>query len=230
MVTTIPTGVVSFLFTDVEGSTRLWESDAEGMASSLALHDQVMRRVIDRHRGHVFSTAGDAFAVSFATSGAAVAAATAIQLELLRSDWPGPPIKIRMGIHTGTAEERDGDYFGPVLNRAARIMSSGHGGQILISSVTAEAADLDGDLTLRDLGTHHLKDLDEPEHLFEIRHPELPLVERPIKTVDIRRHNLPDYLTTFVGRKKQLDELAALLDENRLVSLTGVGGTGKTRL
>ena len=143
MVATIPTGTVSFLFTDVEGSTRLWESDPDGMAASLALHDQIMRGVIDRHRGHVFSTAGDAFAVAFGSVGAAVAASTAIQIELLSADWPGPPINIRMGIHTGTAEERDGDYFGPVLNRAARIMSAGHGGQILLSSVTADAAGFD---------------------------------------------------------------------------------------
>ncbi len=230
MVANIPTGVVSFLFTDVEGSTRLWEADPEAMAASLALHDQVMRRVMEANGGHVFSTAGDAFAVAFGSVGAAVAAATAIQLDLLGAEWPGPPIKIRMGIHTGTAEERDGDYFGPVLNRAARIMSAGHGGQILLSSVTADASSLDGQLSLRDLGTHHLKDLADPEHLFEIRHPDLPVVDRPIKTVDVRRHNLPDYLTSFVGRTQQLEELAALIDENRLVALTGVGGTGKTRL
>jgi predicted ATPase/class 3 adenylate cyclase len=230
MVATIPTGIVSFLFTDVEGSTRSWEADPEGMAASLALHDRIMRSVIEAHRGHVFSTAGDAFAVAFGSVGSAVAAATAIQLELLAADWPGPNIRIRMGIHTGTAEERDGDYFGPVLNRAARIMSAGHGGQILLSSVTADAADVDGELSLRDLGTHHLKDLDEPEHLFEIRHPDLPVIDRPIKTVDVRRHNLADYLTSFVGRTQQLEELASLIDGNRLVALTGVGGTGKTRL
>ena len=230
MVATIPTGTVTFLFTDVEGSTRLWETDPDGMAASLARHDQIMRSVIEAHRGHVFSTAGDAFAVAFGSIGAAIGAATTIQLKLLAADWPGPPIKIRMGLHTGTAQERDGDYFGPVLNRAARIMSAGHGGQILVSSVTADASDLEGDLTLRDLGTHHLKDLDEPEHLFEIRHPDLPVVDRPIKTVDVRRHNLPDYLTSFVGRTKELDELADLIEEHRLVALTGVGGTGKTRL
>ena len=230
MVNAIPTGVVSFVFTDVEGSTRLWETDADAMGASLALHDQTMRRLISEHGGHVFSTAGDAFAVAFHSADYAIAASTAIQLELLAADWPGPPIKIRMGIHTGTAEERSGDYFGPVLNRAARIMSAGHGGQILLSAVTARAADLGGDVSLRDLGTHHLKDLDDPEHLFEIRHPDLPVIERPLRTVDIRRHNLPDYLTSFVGRTQQLDELSSLLAEHRLVSLTGVGGTGKTRL
>ena len=176
MVVSIPTGVVSFLFTDVEGSTRLWESEPDGMAASLAHHDQVIRTAIDAHGGHVFSTAGDAFAVSFTSTAEAVAAALAIQLGLVATEWPGPALRIRVGIHTGTAEERDGDYFGPVLNRAARIMSAGHGGQVLVSSVAAAA--LDETSRLHDLGTHHLKDLDEPEHLYELRHPDLPEVDR----------------------------------------------------
>jgi predicted ATPase/class 3 adenylate cyclase len=229
MATTIPTGVVSFLFTDVEGSTKLWETDSDAMAASLQLHDQIMREEVEARGGHVFSTAGDAFAVAFGSDLDAVSAATAVQLRLLTADWPGPAIRVRMGIHTGTAEERGGDYFGPVLNRAARIMSAGHGGQILLSSVTARS-ELETPVELHDLGTHHLKDLAEPEHVFEIRHSGLPVVDRPIKTVDVRRHNLPDYLTSFVGRRRQLDELASLVSANRLVSLTGVGGTGKTRL
>ncbi len=229
MGTHAPTGLVSFLFTDVEGSTRLWEADSAAMAASLELHDRIMREEVASRDGHVFSTAGDAFAVAFPSDRAAIAAATAIQLRLLNADWPGPAIKVRMGIHTGVAEERGGDYFGPVLNRAARIMSAGHGGQVLLSSVTADAAGADGS-RLHDLGTHHLKDLADPEHVYEVRHPELPVVDRPIKSVDVRRHNLPDYLTSFVGRRRQLDELASLISDNRLVSLTGVGGTGKTRL
>jgi predicted ATPase/class 3 adenylate cyclase/tetratricopeptide (TPR) repeat protein len=225
-----PTGVVTFLLTDVEGSTRLWETHADEMGGSLALHDQILRSGVIEQHGHVFSTAGDAFAVAFKSIERAVAAALAIQLRLLDATWPGPAIKIRMGIHTGQAQERDGDYFGPVLNRAARIMSAGHGGQILLSSITARQADLDGTGSLHDLGTHHLKDLAEPEHVYEIRHPGLPVVEEPLRTVDVRRHNLPDYLTSFVGREEQLDELASLITDNRLVALTGVGGTGKTRL
>ncbi len=226
----IPSGVVSFLLTDVEGSTRLWEAGADEMGASLGIHDEIMRAVTAQHGGHVFSTAGDAFAVAFGSMNQAIAAATDIQLRLQSTTWPGPPIKVRMGLHKGEAQERDGDYFGPVLNRAARIMSAGHGGQILLSSVIAAGTDLDGSLTLNDLGTHYLKDLDEPEHVFEIRHPDLPVIETAIKTVDFRRHNLPDYLTSFVGRTQQLDELAALIAGNRLVALTGVGGTGKTRL
>ena len=230
MATPVPTGIVSFLFSDVEGSTRLWDADPGGMAASLALHDDILRTAIAEHRGHLFSTAGDAFAVAFGSAGQAIAAACSIQRTLLRADWPGPEIKVRIGLHTGTAEERDGDYFGPVLNRAARIMSAGHGGQILVSSVAAEAVDGDGAITLEDLGTHHLRDLDEPERLFEARHPDLPRVSEPIRTVDVRRHNLPDYLNSFVGRRTELGELADLMAGNRLVTLTGVGGTGKTRL
>jgi class 3 adenylate cyclase len=133
-----PTGLASFLFTDVAGSTRLWEEDADAMATSLRNHDQILRSAIETNRGYVFSTAGDAFAAAFPTAEAAVAAALAAQLELRAADWPGPAIQVRMGIHTGSAEERGGDYFGPVLNRAARIMSAGNGGQLLISSVTAD--------------------------------------------------------------------------------------------
>ena len=164
--TTIPSGTVSFLFTDVEGSTRLWEAGAEEMGASLALHDVIMREVVREHGGHIFSTAGDAFAVAFSSVRAALAAAVDLQLRLLGSAWPGPPIKVRMGLHTGEAQERDGDYFGPVLNRAARIMSAGHGGQVLLSSVTAANIDLDLAVSLNDLGTHHLKDLAEPENVF----------------------------------------------------------------
>lgn len=227
---TLPTGRASFLFTDVEGSTRLWQTDPDGMKASLEHHDRIMRSVVLGRGGHIFSTAGDAFAVAFHRSDEAVGAALDVQRALLQANWPGPSIAVRMGIHTGIANERDGDYFGPVLNRAARIMSAGHGGQILVSSFTAEAVRLEGGAVLHDLGTHHLKDLDEPEHVFEIRHPELPVIDRPIRTVDVRRHNLPDYLTSFVGRGEQLGELARAIPDHRLIALTGVGGTGKTRL
>ena len=228
MAAALPTGVVSFLFTDVEGSTRLWEQDRRAMAASLALHDEILRSAVAARGGRVFSTAGDAFAVAFHSAADAVSAAVDIQRTFVAADWPGPPLRVRMGIHTGDAEERDGDYFGPVLNRAARIMSAGHGGQILLSSVTAAEAGVEG--SLHDLGTHRLKDFDEPEHVFEVRHPDLPVVARPIRTLDARRHNLPHYLTSFVGRAPQIERLDAELSGNRLVVLTGVGGTGKTRL
>ena len=226
----IPSGYVAFLFTDVEGSTRLWEADPAGMTESLALHDEIMREEVSARHGHVFSTAGDAFAVSFSSLSAAIATATAVQIRLLRTSWPGPVIKIRMGVHCGEAEERGGDYFGPVLNRAARIMAAGSGGQILLSSVSVDAArDIDH-IVVKDLGMHHLRDLDEPEQIFEVSHPDLPAVTAPIRTADVRQHNLPDYLNSFIGRGTQSAELKSHLDAHRLVTLTGVGGTGKTRL
>lgn len=225
-------GPTTFLFTDVEGSTRLWEQDRDGMAASLAQHDRILGTAITSHHGRVFSTAGDAFAAAFPTPGDAADAALAIQTALVSARWKGPELAVRIGLHTGEAEERDGDYFGPVLNRAARIMAAGHGGQTLLSSAAAAAvADtLPAPAALGDLGTHRLKDLDDPEHLYELRHPDLPPIERPIRTLDVRRHNLPDYLSTFVGRTAELDALDGALEEHRLVVLTGVGGTGKTRL
>jgi predicted ATPase/class 3 adenylate cyclase len=225
-----PSGFVSFLFTDVEGSTRLWEHDPEAMAASLALHDEILRRGASSKEGHVFSTAGDAFAVAFATPEEALETALDLQRQLLAAAWPGPALRVRMGIHTGVAEERDGDYFGPVLNRAARIMASGHGGQVMVSATTAAAAKIAPPVRLADRGIHHLKDLDAPEHLFELRHPDLPVVEKPVRSVEVRHHNLPDYLTSFVGRVRELEELEHLVRGHRLTVLTGVGGTGKTRL
>ncbi len=228
MVTSVPTGLVTFLFTDVEGSTRLWQSDSDGMRASLERHDQIMRSAVADHDGHVFSTAGDAFAVAFHRPDHALAAALDAQLQMAAAEWPGPALAVRMGIHTGTADERDGDYFGTTLNRAARLMSAGHGGQVLVSSATVETAG--GPAGFSDLGVHRLKDLDEPEHVFELRHPDLPVVTRPIRTADVALHNLPDYLTTFVGREFEIDSLRHDLSVHRLTVLAGVGGTGKTRL
>lgn len=224
----LPTGTVSFLFTDVEGSTRLWEADREAMAASLTVHDQILRSAAVSQGGHVFSTAGDAFSMAFGSAEAAVLAAIDAQRALLAAEWPGPAIRVRMGIHTGTADERDGDYFGPTLNRAARIMSAGHGGQILLSSVTASLADHVCDAC--SIGTHRLKDIDNAEDLYEVRHPDLPVIDRPLRTADSRRHNLPEALSSFVGRTAELAEVAESVAAHRLVVLTGVGGTGKTRL
>ena len=133
----VPRGTVTFLFTDVEGSTRLWEEDGEAMRSALAAHDRILRSVIEAHDGYVFSTAGDAFCAAFSTPGQAVGAAVEAQRRLGAESGP-VALRVRMGLHTGTAEERDGDYFGPAVNRAARVMSAGHGGQVLLSLVTEE--------------------------------------------------------------------------------------------
>ncbi|MGH8915647.1 MAG: adenylate/guanylate cyclase domain-containing protein, partial [Acidimicrobiia bacterium] len=227
-----PSGTVTFLFSDVAGSTRLWESDRRGMASSLARHDRILTAAINDAGGYVFSTAGDSFAAAFPTPTGALTAAMTAQIGLLTETWEGPPIRVRMGVHTGTSYERAGDYFGPNVNRASRVMSASNGGQILVSGVTAQlvADQIEAPLSLEDRGVHPLKDLDRPEHLFEALHPDLPPVFDPLRTAPIDRLHLPVQLSSFVGRKAELEAVTALLEESRLVTLTGVGGTGKTRL
>lgn len=232
MVEAIPTGVVSFLFSDVEGSTGLWQTDTAGMAESLALHDQIFRTVADQFGGHVFSTAGDAFSIAFSTPGDALEAAVEIQRRLQSATWPGPPVRVRMGIHTGTANERDADYFGPSVNLAARIMSAGQGGRILLSGVMAElVADRVGPaIEVVDHGAHRLDGIDEPHAIHEVLHRDLARVDGPLRTAELVPHNLPVTLSSFVGRVEESRAVARLLEESRLVVLTGVGGTGKTRL
>lgn len=227
-----PSGTVTFLFSDVAGSTRLWESDRRGMASSLASHDRILASAITAGGGYVFSTAGDSFAAAFSTPSAAVTAALEAQIGLLAESWEGPPILVRMGVHTGTSYERGGDYFGPDVNRANRVMTAANGGQILVSGATAElVADLIvAPMALEDRGLHPLKDLDRPEHLFEVRHPDLPPVSEPLRTAPIELLHLPVQLSSFVGREAEVEQVTALVEESRLVTLTGVGGTGKTRL
>ncbi|MFP3915195.1 MAG: adenylate/guanylate cyclase domain-containing protein [Actinomycetota bacterium] len=227
-----PSGTVTFLFTDVAGSTELWESDPEGMARSLAAHDRIVREAIAEHGGYVFATGGDSYSASFPTAGQAAAAATAAQLALQSRSWDGPPIRVRMGIHTGVAEERDGDYFGVAVSRAARIMGLGHGGQIIMSAITA---DLLGDSPARsadlvDRGSHRLKGLVSSERVFELRHPDLPEIMEPVGSGHRGGSNLPEALTSFVGRTAEMEGISELLHGHRLITLTGVGGTGKTRL
>ena len=219
-----PSGTVTFLFTDVEGSTRLWESAPEATARAVKLHDDALRHAVEGCGGYVFTTAGDSFAVAFDRADAAVEAAAAAQRGLADLAWPdGVVLTVRMGIHTGEAHERDGDYFGPAVNRAARIMSAGHGGQVLISAVTAEMAGVDD---VVDLGEHRLKDLLTSEHLFQLGTGDYP----PLRTLETSRHNLPAQRTELLGRDGDLTQVAELIGEHRLVSLTGFGGTGKTRL
>lgn len=228
----VPSGVVTFLMTDVEDSTRLWEKDRSGMAVSLARHDGICRSVVARHGGYVFSTAGDAFAVAFSTPAAAVGAALEIQGALADTEWPGPAIRVRMGIHTGTADERDGDYFGPTVNRAARVMSAGHGGHVLTTAVSANLlrSHIGSDFDLVDRGEHRLAGIGEPEQIFEIAHADAPPPGEALKTHEQRRTNLSEPLSSFVGRSRVMDEVTQRLDVHRLVVLTGTGGTGKTRL
>jgi predicted ATPase/class 3 adenylate cyclase len=220
------------MFSDVVGSTRLWEANREGMAASLAAHDRILEGSITDLDGYVFSTAGDSFAAAFPTPAAALTAAIRAQVGLLHESWPGPQIRVRIGVHTGTSYERSGDYFGPDVNRAARVMAAANAGQVLVSGTTAELVGraVDPPMTLVDRGVHALKDLERPEHIFELRHPELPEVPDPLRTALVERVHLPARLTSFVGRAAELEAVTALVESSRLVTLTGVGGAGKTRL
>jgi predicted ATPase len=210
-----PTGTVTFLFTDIEGSTERWQRDGGLMAEALVAHDQLIRSAIERHGGVVFKHTGDGLCAVFVSSPSAVAAAVEAQ--------SGLELPVRMGIHTGEAESRDGDYFGPTLNLAARVMDAGHGGQVLVSSATAG---LVRDRVLVDLGEHRLKGLDGLERIFQVGERAFP----SLRTMQVFVGNLPMELSSFVGRVDEVKSIVDELGEHRLVTLIGVGGTGKTRL
>jgi class 3 adenylate cyclase len=162
-----PTGTVTFLFTDIEGSTRLWQQDEAAMRAALSRHDELLRSALAEHGGAVFSSMGDGIAAAFAAASTAVRAALAAQRRLEAEVWPtATPIRVRMGLHTGEAEERDGDYLGTAVNRAARLMAVAHGGQVVCSAVTAGLVDTD--VALIDLGEHRLRDLDRPMRVFQV--------------------------------------------------------------
>jgi predicted ATPase/class 3 adenylate cyclase len=231
----IPTGTVTLMFTDVEGSTRLWETEPEHMARALRRHDELLRTAIGQAGGYVFKTVGDAFCAAFATPQAALQAALAAQLALAAETWPTRrPIRVRMSLHTGVCEERDNDYFGPVVNRAARLEAVAHGGQVLISGATAEllSESLPEGVTLRDLGLHRLKDLGRPERVFQLEAEFLQPSFPPLATLDNPElpNNLPGQLSAFVGREPELIKVRSLVASARLITLTGSGGCGKTRL
>jgi class 3 adenylate cyclase len=230
-----PTGTLTFLFTDIEGSTRLWQHDAQAMKAALARHDKLLALAIEERGGYVFKTVGDAFCAAFTTGPDALEAALEIQRRLLSSEWrENERLKVRMALHTGTAEEQDGDYFGPPLNRVARLLSAAHGGQVLLSLATQELVrdQLPGLTSLRDLGEHRLKDLFRPERVFQLVAPELPSAFPPLRTLGAYRNNLPLQPTPLIGREKEVSDVCNLLrgDETHLLTLTGPGGTGKTRL
>jgi predicted ATPase/class 3 adenylate cyclase len=228
-----PTGTVTFLFTDIEGSTKLWEQHPEAMKVAVARHDTILRSAVETHLGYVVKTMGDGLLAAFGTAQGALAAAVEAQRALLAESWSEiGPLRVRMGLHTGPAQEREGDYFGPALNRAARLMAAGHGGQILLTQASYELVrrHVVPGITLRDLGERRLKDLIRPEHVYQLIALGLPANFQPLNTLDLRPNNLPVQLTSFIGREPQMAEVKGRLSAARLLTLSGAGGTGKTRL
>jgi predicted ATPase/class 3 adenylate cyclase len=226
---------LTFLFTDLEGSTQLWERFPEAMKCALARHDAILRKAVERFDGQVVKTTGDGLMAIFPSVAGALNSSVRAQLDLSFEPWDKTgPLRVRMGLHSGEAETRVGDYFGPTVNRAARIMAAGHGGQILLSAATAALVmdQLPEGATLRDLGEHRLKDLGRPEHIFQLVHRGLVADFPPLATLNSRPNNLPIETSTFVGRHAELAEIREHLkgEAVRLVTLTGPGGTGKTRL
>jgi predicted ATPase/class 3 adenylate cyclase len=221
---TRPSGTVTFLFTDVEGSTLLWDLHPTGAQVAIERHDEIVRSAIESHGGYVFSTAGDGFAAAFSRAADAVEAATEAQAALSAEVWPDKaPIRVRMGLHCGEAHERAGDYFGAAVNRAARLMAVGHGGQVLASTGVMSLVELSA---ASDLGEHRLRDLSAAERIWQIGAGTFP----PLRTLDAVRTNLPVERTALVGRTVEIDEVGVLVGRHRLVTLLGIGGTGKTRL
>jgi predicted ATPase/class 3 adenylate cyclase len=234
----LPSGTVTFLFTDIQGSTPLWEQVPSAMQVAIAQHHHILRQAIESNGGTVYQIIGDAFQAAFRLASQALNAALDAQRALMAANWPEStgPLSVRMGIHTGTAEidpNDDAPYeVSHTLNRAARIMAIGHGGQILLSQETAYLAtrELPDQVHYKDLGEHQLKGMSHKEHIYQLVAPDLPQSFPTLTTSAAPPHNLPAQLTSFVGRMQEMKEVCDLIDQHRLVTLVGPGGTGKTRL
>jgi predicted ATPase/class 3 adenylate cyclase len=234
--TDLPRGTVTFLFTDIEGSTALWEQDRLAMATAVERHLALLRTSIEAHDGALFKVVGDAVQAAFPTAPEAVAAALDAQRAFVKERWSeaiGPP-KVRMALHTAAAKPRDGDYLAAGLNRLSRLLAAAHGGQILVSLAAQDLARdaLPPGSGLRDLGEHPLRDLYRPERVFQLLHPDLPADFPPIRTLATRPNNLPLQPTPFLGREEQVAQVVALLSRGdvRVLTITGPGGVGKTRV
>jgi predicted ATPase/class 3 adenylate cyclase len=235
MVSDKASGTLTFLFTDLEGSTRLWERFPQPMKRALELHDSILLNAVTGGGGQVVKMTGDGLMAVFGSAAEAVRACLAAQRGLVEEPWPETGVlRVRMGLHSGEAQQRGNDYFGPAVIRSARIMAVGHGGQVLLSAASAAlvADQLPDGAALVDLGAHRLKDLGRPEELFQLVHPALPQDFPPLAAPDRRPNNLPTQTTTFIGRELELREIRAHIEREsvRLLTLTGPGGTGKTRL
>jgi len=225
--------VTTFLFTDIEGSSRLWEQDPERMRPALARHDALVRTAVEHNRGTVVKMSGDGVHAAFSDPLDAVCASLELQRALADSESTnGIAIHVRCGLHAGVTERRDNDFFGTAVNRAARIMSTAHGGQVLLSQAVAVLVDerLPPGVTLRDLGSLRLRDLASPEHVYQLVHPQLRQDFPALRSLEATPNNLPLQVTSFVGRERELAEVKKLLANSRLLTLLGVGGIGKTRL
>jgi predicted ATPase/class 3 adenylate cyclase len=231
----LPSGTVTFLFTDIEGSTRLWEQHPQAMEAALTRHDALSAGIVAQHGGTLVKHRGEGdslFAV-FSSAIDAVSAAADLQCALTAESWPaGVELRVRMALHTGEAAVRDRDYFGAAINRSARLRAAAHGGQVLLSETTRDLIqdDLPSGLSLRDLGLHRLRDLQRPERIFQLLHLALPAYFPPLASLDAFPNNLPQQVTSFIGREREIEEVKRLLGTTRLLTLTGTGGTGKTRL
>ena len=225
--------LLTFLFTDIEGSTEKWEQAPQRMAQAVARHDALLRGVVEAHGGRVIKTTGDGIYAAFADAADGIAAVVAIQVSLANPEaTAGVPITVRCGLHRGTAEQRDSDYFGNTINRTARVMSAAHGGQVLVSQAVVDALGERprSEVAFLDLGSVRLKGLATPEHVHQVLHPQLRRDFPALRSLEATPNNLPQQITSFIGRESELAEAEALLASARLLTLLGMGGLGKTRL
>ncbi|HXN08194.1 MAG TPA: adenylate/guanylate cyclase domain-containing protein, partial [Candidatus Acidoferrales bacterium] len=229
----IPSGTVTFLFSDIEGSTERWDQYRVAMKPALTRHDEIIDAAFKSNGGFVFKKMGDAYCAAFRTAPEAVRAAIDAQVALNKEDFSAVNgLRVRMALHTGYADEREHDYFGPTVNRVARLLAIGHGGQMLVSAAASDLlqGELPEDASLRSLGGHRLKDLAHPEQVFQLVAAGLPSEFPALRSLDSLPNNLPLQVTSFLGRDEDISEVKKLLEKTRLLTLAGTGGVGKTRL
>src|SRR5574340_1786911 len=225
--------IPTFLFTDIEGSTSKWEEQPEVMAGAVARHDAVLREAVQGHGGRIVKTTGDGIYAGCGTAPEPLLSVLASELGLADpAATGGLGLKVRCGLHTGVAHARDNDYFGTTINRTARIMGAAHGGQILVSQAVAEAVreGLPAGVELIDLGAVRLKGLATAEAVFQVTHPQLRKEFPALRELEATPNNLPQQLTSFIGREREREEIEDMLEGTRLLTLLGMGGLGRTRL